>query len=260
MRRAWRRESLSRCGLRAVALRRPRRGVRRVRIAGNGSGPPGKTNPSVPTSSSSSPTTSGPTPSGPTGTRTCSTPTLDALARRGFNFRGAHIMGSHHGAVCAPSRAMLMSGRTLFRVYDDLDAVETLPEVLGRSGYVTFGTGKWHQSRESFARSFSRGRNVFFGGMSDHGAVPAAGPAPRRRLLRGRTAGFSTDLFVDAAIGFLEDHAAADAADPVPGLRRLHRAPRPANAARGVPTRCTRAPDDRCRRATCRCTPSTTGG
>ena len=49
------------------------------------------------------------------------TPTLDGLAGRGFSFRGAHIMGSHHGAVCAPSRAMLMSGRTLFRVYDDLE-------------------------------------------------------------------------------------------------------------------------------------------
>jgi len=142
------------------------------------------------------------------------TPTLDALAHRGFNFRGAHIMGSHHGAVCAPSRAMLMSGRTLFHVYDDLDSVETLPEVLRRSGYVTFGTGKWHQSRGSFARSFSRGRNVFFGGMSDHWKVPVQDLLPEGSFTEVRTAGFSTDLFVDAASGFLEEHAAADAATP----------------------------------------------
>ena len=142
------------------------------------------------------------------------TPTLDDLARRGFNFRGAHIMGSHHGAVCAPSRAMLMSGRTLFRVYDDLDSVETLPEVLRRDGYVTFGTGKWHQSRESFTRSFERGRDVFFGGMSDHDAVPVQDLLPDGSFSEVRTEGFSTDLFVDAAIEFLETHAASDAAAP----------------------------------------------
>jgi hypothetical protein len=32
------------------------------------------------------------------------TPSLDRLARRGFAFREAHIMGANQGAVCAPSR------------------------------------------------------------------------------------------------------------------------------------------------------------
>jgi arylsulfatase A-like enzyme len=137
------------------------------------------------------------------------TPTLDGLARRGFRFREAHIMGSHHGAVCAPSRAMLMSGRTLFRVYDDLDGVETFPEVLGRNGYVTFGTGKWHQSRESFARSFKQGRRVFFGGMSDHGAVPVQDLLPDGGFTEVERRGFSTDLFADAAIRFLEGQTVA---------------------------------------------------
>ena len=144
------------------------------------------------------------------------TPTLDGLARRGFNFHGAHIMGSHHGAVCAPSRAMLMSGRTLFRVYDDLDSVPTFPEVLRAHGYVTFGTGKWHQSRESFARSFTHGRRVFFGGMSDHDAVPVQDLLPDGRFSEVERDGFSTNVFVDAAIDFVRTHA--DTGDAAPFL------------------------------------------
>jgi arylsulfatase A-like enzyme len=142
------------------------------------------------------------------------TPTLDRLAQRGFSFREAHIMGSHQGAVCAPSRAMLMSGRTLFRVYDDLDSVPTLPEVLRRDGYVTFGTGKWHQSPESFARSFAQGRRVFFGGMSDHFAVPVRDLQPDGGFSEVERVGFSTNVFVDAAIDFIRDHAAAGGAAP----------------------------------------------
>ena len=36
------------------------------------------------------------------------TPNLDRLARRGTSFRGNYCFGSNSGAVCAPSRAMLM--------------------------------------------------------------------------------------------------------------------------------------------------------
>ena len=51
------------------------------------------------------------------------TPTLDRLAATGMNFRDAHVMGSIHGAVCQPSRAMLMTGRSLYHVYAQLDTV-----------------------------------------------------------------------------------------------------------------------------------------
>jgi arylsulfatase A-like enzyme len=136
------------------------------------------------------------------------TPTLDRLAHRGFSFREAHIMGAHHGAVCAPSRAMLLSGRTLFHVYDSLDEVPTFPELLRRSGYATFVTGKWHQSESSLARSFAVGRRVFLGGMSRHDAVPLRDLAPDGSLGEARRGGFSTDLFADATIDFLREHAA----------------------------------------------------
>lgn len=142
------------------------------------------------------------------------TPTLDRLADSGFYFRNAHVMGSVHGAVCQPSRAMLMSGRSLYRVGTQLDTVTTFPEQLRGHGYVTYGTGKWHQSYESFAKSFTVGRNIMFGGMSAHDAVPV------RQLLEDDTysdvdsVSFSIDLYVDTAIEFLEEHVASDTTAP----------------------------------------------
>ena len=44
------------------------------------------------------------------------TPHLDGLVRRGFSFRGNYIFGGNNGAVCVPSRAMLMSGKTWFHL------------------------------------------------------------------------------------------------------------------------------------------------
>ena len=48
------------------------------------------------------------------------TPYIDSIVERGFSFNRAYCMGSMHGAVCQPSRAMLMSGRTLYHVPMDL--------------------------------------------------------------------------------------------------------------------------------------------
>jgi arylsulfatase A-like enzyme len=42
------------------------------------------------------------------------TPVLDQLAADGMIFDGAHEMGAWIGAVCTPSRTMIMSGRTLW--------------------------------------------------------------------------------------------------------------------------------------------------
>ena len=43
------------------------------------------------------------------------TPNLDRLGGRGYSFRGHYCFGSNSGAVCVPSRAMLMSGAHLAR-------------------------------------------------------------------------------------------------------------------------------------------------
>jgi arylsulfatase A-like enzyme len=136
------------------------------------------------------------------------TPTLDDLARRGFSFRNAYVFGGDSGAVCVASRAMLMSGRTHFHVETTtLANAPLLPEVLGRAGYVTFGTGKWHNGEASWLRAFQRGRTVMFGGMSDHTKVPVKDLGPNGQLTAARVeTTFSSELFADSAIAFLREH------------------------------------------------------
>lgn len=104
------------------------------------------------------------------------TPNIDKLVARGTAFTHAHIPGGNCGAVCMPSRAMLHTGRTLYHIERagnsiPLDHV-TMGEMFQANGYRTFGTGKWHNGRNAFVRSFTDGEEIFFGGMEDHWNVP----------------------------------------------------------------------------------------
>jgi len=47
---------------------------------------------------------------------TLDTPVLDELASEGMVFDGAYHMGSWSGAVCTPSRHMVMSGRSVWHI------------------------------------------------------------------------------------------------------------------------------------------------
>jgi arylsulfatase A-like enzyme len=104
------------------------------------------------------------------------TPNIDKLVARGTAFTHAHIPCGTSGAVCMPSRAMLHTGRTLFHLEREGQQIPqehtTLGQALRNNGYKTFGTGKWHNGKESFNRSFSDGDEIFFGGMADHWNVP----------------------------------------------------------------------------------------
>ena len=44
------------------------------------------------------------------GNKSIRTPTLDALAARGLAFQNAYNFGGNSGAVCTPSRNMMLSG------------------------------------------------------------------------------------------------------------------------------------------------------
>jgi arylsulfatase A-like enzyme len=142
------------------------------------------------------------------------TPNIDRLAETGFRFSNAYIMGGHHGAISAPSRAMLLSGKYLFNVFDKLDGVMTMPMHFAASGYITFGTGKWHNGGKAFEASFQRGSAVFLGGMSDHFRVPCRDLSSEGKLTEPEVKGFSTDLFADAAIDFLTDYAVNEREKP----------------------------------------------
>lgn len=146
------------------------------------------------------------------------TPNLDRLVQEGFAFTRAHVMGGRQGAICMPSRAMLMTGRTLFhatvpsrpKAPDERTIhpqATLLPEVFRAAGYRTFATGKWHNDPASFNRAFAEGEAIFFGGMHHHRQVPVqsydpSGQYPRQRA-RTNTV-FSTELFTETALRFLE--------------------------------------------------------
>src|SRR5690606_29493029 len=135
------------------------------------------------------------------------TPNLDQLASEGSRFENAYVMGGNHGAVCAASRAMLLSGKSLFHVYDKLKDERTMPMDFAQAGYSTFGTGKWHNEKEAFEASFQYARNVYLGGMADHYAVPMLDYDANGKLVEPTTKGYSTEVFAEGTIDFLNSHA-----------------------------------------------------
>jgi arylsulfatase A-like enzyme len=80
------------------------------------------------------------------GTALLETPNLDTLVARGTTFTHCYTMGSMVGAVCLPSRTMLLTGKSWLRIPNgrdkDADASQSLPRVLSRAGYATFHVGK----------------------------------------------------------------------------------------------------------------------
>lgn len=136
------------------------------------------------------------------------TPHLDKLVATGFSFRANYIFGGDAGAVCRPSRAMLMSGKNWFRIDTrKLTGERLLPEVLGENGYVTFATGKWHNGKPSWRRAFQRGKDIMFGGMSNHLRVPVQDLGVDGQLTPERVSEkFSSELFADAVIDFLKQY------------------------------------------------------
>lgn len=157
---------------------------------------------------------------GAAGNKEISTPNLDNLAKSGLMFTQTHVMGGHQGAVCIPSRAMLLTGRYLNRLPGDgstiPDSILSLPEILRSLGYNTYHTGKWHSDKASHSRMFSTGGDIFFGGMhfpkfggQEHPTVQSydsTGVYDEKRKRISDT--YSTTLYAKNAIQFLSSKTA----------------------------------------------------
>src|SRR5215217_5496646 len=79
------------------------------------------------------------------GNREIITPNLDKLVARGFTFGNAYCQGSMVPAVCTPSRTMILTGRSLFRIPNPQAKTfdgPTLPTTFKSAGYTTLHVGK----------------------------------------------------------------------------------------------------------------------
>lgn len=102
------------------------------------------------------------------------TPYLDGLVERGTVFTRAYMMGGQFAGTCVPSRAMLLSGRSLYQLGWTPTEVNargfhkripsahtTIPEALRNAGYTTFICGKWHNDLASLQRMFAAGSRIY---------------------------------------------------------------------------------------------------
>jgi len=156
------------------------------------------------------------------GNKEINTPNLDRLVKVGLTFQQAHVMGGHQGAVCIPSRAMLLTGRYVNRLPGDgnviPDSLVSLPEILRQKGYTTFHTGKWHSDKNAYARMFSKADHIFFGGMhfpkeggQEHPRVnhfDPTGKYPVEKSFLSET--YSSYLYAQTTIDFLSSREAKE--------------------------------------------------
>ena len=135
------------------------------------------------------------------------TPNLDRLVASGVAFDRAYMQGALQGATCVPSRAMLLSARSLFRVDEKLMRDETWPAAFGKAGYSTFISGKWHNGPQSIPKSFQNARSIFTGGMTDPLKAMLASVIDGKLAKPELAPKHTCETFADEAIHFLKAHS-----------------------------------------------------
>jgi len=120
------------------------------------------------------------------------TPNLDSLVERGTTFTHCYTMGSMVGAVCTPSRTMLLTGRSWLRIpgakgatANAADPSTFLPRVMAAAGYQT-----WHMGKAG--NGFPAGLKTFETSIIDdaHGDTPETDRAHCSQRLADHTIEF----------------------------------------------------------------------
>ena len=151
------------------------------------------------------------------GNREISTPNLDAFAHESLEMTRFYVE-----PVCSPTRASLLTGRYHMRtgvlatsrggarIFGD---EETIAGVLGKNGYRTAISGKWHLGDNAPSRPQDQGfQYVLVHRSGGIGQIPDANATYDRPILwrNGRrevAEGYCTDLFFETAIQFIKDNS-----------------------------------------------------
>jgi arylsulfatase len=162
------------------------------------------------------------------GNKILRTPHLDALYGQSTRFSDFHV-----SPTCAPTRSAIMTGRHEFQNGVTHTILErermtlkaaTLPEALKAAGYTTGIFGKWHLGDEEEYQPHKRGFDEAFihgaGGIGQAYPCSCADAPPNQKnryfdnVLRHngsfvQTRGFCTDVFFQAALGWIKDRKEA---------------------------------------------------
>lgn len=165
------------------------------------------------------------------GNEVLATPNLDRFYSMSTRFTDFHV-----SPTCAPTRSSIFSGRHEFRngVTHTIKERErmalsttTFPHLLAKAGYATGIFGKWHLGDEDEYQPYNRGFTETF--IHGAGGIGQAYPGscadfPPNRDNNGKyfdnvilhndtlvqTKGFCTDVFFDAALGFIKQKIDVD--------------------------------------------------
>src|SRR5437868_6811180 len=156
------------------------------------------------------------------------TPNIDALAAGGVRCTSGYVSAPY----CSPSRAGLLTGRYQTRFGHEFNPHEgdesklglpldqqTIADRLRGAGYATGLVGKWHQGFDRAHHPQSRGFDDYFGFLvgghnyllrkdaeAEFGSAYSYNMIYRNREVQ-KLDGYTTDLFTDEALAFMDRHA-----------------------------------------------------